>query len=149
MSEDLFSANCNFRVGDRIDSWHVPVELCWANVPHKIEKSVATEGREELIAWSDEFMLTYTNELYSSDFMLCVREQFLHSILTRTDQLIALHVHRMVKTIGNKKKRLDWFDHECVLMKRSVKRQLRKFRRTNIHGEREIYVKYRKEFNGI
>ena len=63
MSEDLFSANCNMRVGNRVDSWHMPVELCWNNVVHNIEKPVATESREERIAWSDEFMVTYTDEL--------------------------------------------------------------------------------------
>ena len=63
MSEDLFSANCNMRVGNRVDSWHMPVELCWNNVAHSIEKPVATESRDERIAWSEEFMLTYTDEL--------------------------------------------------------------------------------------
>ena len=48
----------------------------------------------------------------------------------------------MIKTAGHKKKRLnDWFDQECAQMKKSVKRQLRKFRRTNNHGEREKCVK--------
>ena len=60
-SEDFFSAN--LRVGDRVDSWHMPVELCWNNVAHNIEKPVATESREERIAWSDEFMVSYTDEL--------------------------------------------------------------------------------------
>ena len=44
MSEDLFSANCNLRVGDRVDSWHMPLELCWNNVAHDIEKPAATKA---------------------------------------------------------------------------------------------------------
>ena len=63
MSEDLFSDKCNLRVGDRVDAWHMPVELCWNNVVHNIEKPVATESREERIALSDEFMVTYTDDL--------------------------------------------------------------------------------------
>ena len=51
MSEDLFSANCNLHVGDRIDSWHMPVGLRWTDVVHNIEKPVATESREKRIAW--------------------------------------------------------------------------------------------------
>ena len=58
MSEDLFSANHNMRVGDRADSWHMPVELCWNTVAHSIGKPVATESRGERSAWSDEFKLT-------------------------------------------------------------------------------------------
>ena len=46
-SEDLFSAKCNLRVGDRVDSWHMPVELCLNNVVHNIEKPVSTDSREE------------------------------------------------------------------------------------------------------
>ena len=53
----------------------------------------------------------------------------------------------IIKTVGYKKKRLNgWFDRECAQMKKVVKRQLRKFRRTNNHGEREKYVTYRKEY---
>ena len=74
MSEDLFSANCNLRLSDRVDSWHMPLELCWNNVAHDIEKPVATKSHGECIAWSDEFMVTYTNELCSPDFKLCVQE---------------------------------------------------------------------------
>ena len=58
MSEDLFSDKCNLRVGDRVDAWHMPVELCWNTVAHSIGKPVATESRGERSAWSDEFKLT-------------------------------------------------------------------------------------------
>ena len=37
--------------------------LCRNNVANNIEKPVATESREERIAWSDEFMVTYIDEL--------------------------------------------------------------------------------------
>ena len=47
MSEDLFSANCNLRLSDRVDSWHMPLELCWNNVAHDIEKPAATKSRDE------------------------------------------------------------------------------------------------------
>ena len=94
MSEDLFSDKCNLRVGDRVDAWHMPVELCWNNVANGIDKPVATESREERIAWSDEFMLTYTDELCSPDFKLCMQEAVsaLHSVPMWTNQLILLYV---------------------------------------------------------
>ena len=48
----------------------------------------------------------------------------------------------IIKTVGYKKKRLNgWFDQECAQMKKLVKRQLRIFRRTNNHGEREKICK--------
>ena len=71
-SEDFFSAN--LRVGNCGVFWYMPVELCWNNVTHNIEKPVSTESREERNAWSDEFMVTYTDELCSPEFKLCVQE---------------------------------------------------------------------------
>ena len=44
MSEDLFSANCNMRVGDRVDSWHMPVELCWNNVVHSMRNQLLSKA---------------------------------------------------------------------------------------------------------
>ena len=74
MSEDLFSANHNMRVGDRADSWHMPVELCWNTVAQNTEQPFAAKSQEECIAWSDEFLLTCTDELWSPDFKLCMQE---------------------------------------------------------------------------
>ena len=43
----------------------------------------------------------------------------------------------MIKTAGNKKKSPnDWFNQECVQMKKWVTRQLRQFQRASNHGER-------------
>ena len=50
VSEDLFSTNCNLRVGDRVNSWHMPVELRWSNVADNIDKAVVTESRENRVA---------------------------------------------------------------------------------------------------
>ena len=146
-SEDLFLVKCNLRVGDRVDSWHKPVELCWNNVAHNIEKPVATESREERITWSEEFTLTYTDELCSPDVKLCVQEA-VSALSTNVDKLIDIIVRAlygaaacMMKAAGNKKKRLNnWFDRECLQMNKSVKRQLPKFRRTDTHGEREKHM---------
>ena len=98
-------------------------------------------------------MLTYTDELCSPDFKLCVQEA-ISALSIKVDKSINIIVRAlygaaacMMKTVGYKKKKLnDWFGQECAQMKKLVERQLRKFRRTNNHGEREKYVKYRKEY---
>ena len=77
VSEDLFSTSCNLRVGDRVASWHMLVELRWSNVAYNIDKTVVTESRENHDAWSEEFVQTCKDELYSTNF----------------DQLISLCVH--------------------------------------------------------
>ena len=116
VSEDLFSTNCNLRVGDRVDSWHMPVELRWSNVAYNIDKAVVTESRENRVAWSEEFVQTYKDELCSTNFKLCVQEAV--SVLsTNVDKSVDIIVRAlygaaacMVKTVGHKKKRAtDWF----------------------------------------
>ena len=94
----------------------MPVELCWNNVAHNIEKPVATESLEERIARSDKFILTYTDELCSPNFKLCVQEA-IPALSTNVDKSIDIIVRAlygaaacMIKTAGYKKKRLnDWF----------------------------------------
>ena len=81
-------------MGDRVDSWHMPVELCWNNVAHKIEKPVAAESREERIAWSEEFTLTYTDELCSPDVKLCVQEA-VSALSTNVDKLTDIIVRAL------------------------------------------------------
>ena len=94
---------------DRVDVWHIPVELCRNSVALSIEKPVATESREERISWSDEFMLTYTDELRSPDFKLCVQEAIsaLSTIVDKSINIIvrALYgtVACLIKTVGYKK----------------------------------------------
>ena len=49
----------------------------------------------------------------------------------------------MIRTVRkNKKKRNDWFDKECTIKKRSVKRLLKRFQRSNL---RVIYNSIAKE----
>ena len=54
--EYLFSMNCDWRVGDRVDSWHMPVELRWSNAAYNIDKAVVTESLEDSVARSEEFV---------------------------------------------------------------------------------------------
>ena len=97
--------------------------------------------------------LSYTDELCSPDFKLCVQAA-ISALSTKVDKSMDIIVRAlygaaacMIKTAGHKKKRLhNWFTKSARKWKKSVKRQLRKFRRTNNHGEREKYVKYRKEY---
>ena len=65
----------------------------------------------------DEFMLTYTDELCSPDFKLCMQET-ISALSTDVDKSIEIIVRAlyetavcMIKTVGYKKKRLnDWYD---------------------------------------
>ena len=137
--EHLFSMNCDWRAGDRVDSWHMPVELRWSNVAYNIDKTVVTESRGNRVAWSEEFVQTYKDELCSTNFKLCVQEavSVLSTNVDKSVDIIARALYGaaacMVKTVGHKKKKraTDWFDQECARMKRLVRRQLCKFRRTN------------------
>ena len=57
----------------------------------------------------------------------------------------------MVRKIGKKKKRDDWFDNECVQKKNTVQRALKRFQRSKKENTdyRETYVTERKEYKRL
>ena len=126
------------------------------NVAYNIDKTVVTESRENRVAWSEEFVQTYKDELCSTNFKLCVQEA-VTVLSTNVDKSVDIIVGAlygaaacMVKRVGHKKKRAtDWFDQECARMKRLVKRQLCKFRRTNNREDREKYVNDRRKYKRL
>ena len=88
-------------------------------------------------------MLTYTDELRSPIVKLCVQEA-ISALRTNVDKSVGITIHvlcgaaaGMIKTAGNRNRQdSEWADQECALLKKSVRRQLRKFMKTNNHEER-------------
>ena len=131
----------------------MPVELRWSSVAYNIDKTVVTESRENRVAWSKEFVQTYKDEICSTNFKLCVQE-VVSVLSTNVDKSVDIIVGALygaaacrVKTVRRKKKRATyWFDQECARMKKIVKRQLCKLRRTNNREDREKYVNDWREY---
>ena len=68
ISEDLFSAPCELRVGNWVDSWHQPVEMKLTKVGQTTDKLTQVENSEECIMWSEACLPNYIHELASDDF---------------------------------------------------------------------------------
>ena len=71
ISEDLFSAPCELRVGNWVDSWHQPVEMKLTKVG-RTDKLAQVENSEECIVWSETCLPNYIHELASDDFNDCI-----------------------------------------------------------------------------
>ena len=107
--EHLFSMNCDWRAGDRVDSWHMPVELRWSNAAYNIDKAVVTESLEDSVARS--VCRTYKDELCPTNFKFCVHET-VSALSTNVDKSVDIIVCAlygaaacMVKTVGNKQEK--------------------------------------------
>ena len=72
VSEPLFPSHCELSVGDRVDSWHLPVEFKWKQVGRIADKPAQVESYEDCIVWSENCSFTYKQKLDSNDFKRCM-----------------------------------------------------------------------------
>ena len=158
ISEDLFPDHCELRIGDRVDSWHLPVEFKWKQAGQMIDQPDQRESYESCIVWSEDCLPSYKQELESDSFKRCMQDA--HLVLgSDLDDSIEIFQNAlygaaacMVRKRGKKKKHVnDWFDDECAQKKKTVKRALKRFQRSKKENTeyRETYVSERKEYKQL
>ena len=154
ISEDLFSAPCELRVGNWVDSWHQPVEMKLTKVGRTADKLAQVENSEERIVWSEACLPNYIHELASDNFNHCRRNAHLelrHDVDASMDIFLnALYgaASCMVRPVGKKRENgNDSFYEECTRKKRTVKTLLKRFQRSKKENTecREKYVRERKK----
>eukprot|EP00745_Piridium_sociabile_P008852 TRINITY_DN16023_c0_g1_i11.p1 TRINITY_DN16023_c0_g1~~TRINITY_DN16023_c0_g1_i11.p1 ORF type:complete len:135 (+),score=10.08 TRINITY_DN16023_c0_g1_i11:92-496(+) len=74
ISKELFSSECRLHVGDRVDSWHLPVEYVWKKSVECTSDSTQRENEEECIIWSEDHLLEYVQELDSHECFCGMQE---------------------------------------------------------------------------
>ena len=157
VSEPLFPSHCELCVGDRVDSWHLPVEFEWKQVGRIADKPAQVESYEDCIVWSENCSFTYKQELDSDDFKRCMQDAHL-ALGSDIDHSVEIFLNALycaaacvIRTIGKKKNVNDWFDEECKQKKRTVKRVLKRFQRSKKENIeiREMYIKERKEYKQL
>ena len=155
LSQGLCTSMFKLNVHDRVDSWHLPVELYLPLVNSGIGNSSEDEVifKEEKIFWSDKLACQYKAELSSVNFKRGLQtavEELKIDLDVSVDSVVsALYSAAacMVRTVSSKKRVIvGWFDQECSRKKKQVRRLLRKFKRTNDMNDRIEYVKERKEY---
>ena len=51
--------------------------------------------------------------------------------------------------VGKEKNASSWFDYECIIARRNVRKLLRKFRKSLSTNDRESYSQYRREYKNM
>ena len=163
MSSELFSFvcdSCELSVVDRIESDHMPVTLSVVfpndNVLFSSDADVDDHATDKYV-WSNEYASQYHESLLLEenqlkfDAAICMIDDDIDCALNLFNECIKTCADCMKRrTFVNKsEKRIDWFDFECVLAKRNVRKLLRKYRRTldkNICAE---YTIARREYKHL
>jgi len=149
VSVDIRDRIYKFRVGDRVDSDHMPLEmeLIGGEEERDPDEEQEEEGEEEIemILWDDEAKELYaerTEELCNTEEL---EEKELDTVEEEWEKIKKIVKGAMVKKrIKRRKKELghrDWWDRSCTRKKREVKRIYKKWRKGRIGRDRYIMEK--------
>lgn len=155
VSDDLYN-QFDMQISDCLFSWHLPVEMRWTRGVKRVEEPPVIH-QEEKVFWSEECADQYKTELESKEFTCCLKQALdvLHVDVNDSIDVFVKALYGaaacMVRKVGGRKRECnDWFDNDCRVKKRLVKRSLQSFRRAktpeNITKMKDIYVKERKEY---
>ncbi|WP_419607807.1 hypothetical protein, partial [Thiolapillus sp.] len=162
LSNDLFVAvydSCKLVISERIESDHMPVELYFRLLKEKDLN--ADEGDEK--AFIDKFVWNPSNaqafkDSFDSDEARTKLEYAINMInvdinkaLRVFDEFIKEMAKCMKKRVFSNKHRKsrEWFDFECNVNRRNVRKQLRKYRHTLKADDRNAFCIARREYKNL
>ena len=155
---DLVHDSCELRVADRIESDHFPLEFCIFCPGKNCSTTICNSNVQviEKFAW---------DEVYAPEFYSKLGNTEIHDRFETAIQLIDVNVNEalnvfndcirrcaecMKKTIRvNHSELKNWFDAECYLNRRNVRKLLRKFRSTKDKDDKDLFVKARREYKNM
>lgn len=163
-SEDFFATNPKLSILPRIESWHMPVSLVFNTRrqtiadPSTIQPAVRSFKKikwhiDKIPQFNYEWSLNNqrSNIANLTNVLLNNADLAEDCLATYTD-LIVNSSHMMNKSIiinSKKKLRDTWFDKECLVQKRNVRKKLRKYRLTRSQGDKLVFTSKRKEYKEL
>ena len=163
MSFDLFDAlysNCSLFVAERIDSKHMPLEFRFSNFTNVKQNKETNQCVFETIhkfSWNPDCEQQFKDFIWSDSFKSKLNDAVL-KINTNINESIQIFNNALKSCVECMKKKIkissdsrndDWFDFECVMFRRTVRRNLRIFRKTLDPNDREQYCKSRREYKNL
>lgn len=165
MSSELLAIvydKCMLSVGARIESDHFPVSLSVTFPNDSVLYSPVPKDyalcKVEQFVWDNDFLDVFRHNisiaeaqdmlekaifLIDSDINAALR-MFNDSIKN-----VACCMKRVITVGGNSKKGTGWFDAECNIARKNLRKLLRKFRRTLSNEDRQSYCKQRREYKNL
>ena len=161
LSADLFAflfESCKLSVLENIDSTHLPVVFS-VSFP---KENIGVLNTADAGACGDHFVW---DSILSEEFNRKIQQYSTYEKLEHAISLIDVDVDDALNVFNDclketaacmkkklwsgKKKRKDWFDHECLLLRRKVRKGLRKYRRTLLDADRHSYCIIRREYKHL
>ncbi|KAH0816889.1 hypothetical protein GEV33_005903 [Tenebrio molitor] len=134
-----------FKVGERVDSDHLPLEITieGTNQEEK-EKGGMREKEKKVIVkvWSEHGVKEYRRRLEEATF----KEQEIEKMVTELKEVIEKATKKKEVIVRGSKgagKKNGWWDRECEQSKREVVKALREWRRNKIDRSRFLEAKRR------
>ena len=163
MSYDLFDelcARCSLFVTERIDSKHMPLEFRLrldTTINISMQDSEDSVHVLEKFSWNSDWEQQFRDAVFSETFKKKISDALL-KIGSNVDESITLfnnaikscaEVMKKNVRFSNTTKRDDWFDFECILFRRVVRKNLRNYRKTLSEADRHEYCKSRREYKNL
>ena len=148
----------SLRVGNRIESDHMPVELemnCQLNKAN-VEESKPNTIQEKYI-WTKCKEELYVNKLYSDEILsqICEAAECIANncdeALQKFTNCILSASSCMKRRIGGKMKiqKNEWFDNECAVIKKNTLRMLKNFRNLRTEDSKNSYIEAKKLYRKL
>ena len=150
------------KIVDRIESDHMPLEFT-LNFKQVITSSVNNKemDKQEIkvtkYTWNNDFSNTFLSNLNTEYSKHCLNtaevliETDVNAALTMFNNCIKQQAQNMKrKVLSDKNNRCNsWFDFECREARRTVRRALRRFRKTLMKEDRVYFCKIRREYKNM
>jgi hypothetical protein len=134
-----------FKVGERVDSDHLPLEITieGSNQEEKEKGEMREEEKKVIVkVWSEHGVKEYRRRLEEATF----KEQEIEKMVTELKEVIEKATKKKEVIVRGAKgagKKNGWWDRECEQAKREVVKALRGWRRNKIERSRFLEAKRR------
>jgi hypothetical protein len=155
---DLIIDTSFFHVDNRIESDHMPLQFC-AKCKHDYAVAKQLVNETEVVVkyqWNTELAHNFIHKMTSDE----VKQRMHHAenlldtdinlavdIFTKCIKEQAQDMKRRIKT--DRKRKNEWFDDECWLVRKNVRKLLRNFRKSFSASDRREYCKQRSEYKKL
>ena len=161
LSSDLYASifdSCRLTIKERIDSSHLPLVLS-VSFP---KENTSKAGNNSINICSERYLwdANHSEEFKENLTQESTRRQLECAIeLIDVDVDCALDVFNEClkdvaecmkkRVVVGKKRKQDWFDYECVMSRRKVRKALRKYCRNPVEAYRHSYCTLRREYKNL
>ena len=157
---DLLITKCSIFVSEMIQSKHMPIEFRIAVDNNFVCDLSNIDTENEIIekyTWKNDYSEQFQEHLSSTIFKDQLRNatiKLTENINTSIDlfnKALKCCANSMIKKIKifNNSNEDQWFDYECILFRRQVRKSLRKYRKTSEDVDRQNYCKLRREYKNL